>query len=73
MFENVNSLGVFSTGKAKLCKLNQMRYLVRKYEVDMAAFVETMVNWRQVRQEDSVFENLFTRPGEDKDVLLLTM
>ena len=43
-----------------------MRYLMRKYDIDVAAFVETMVDWRQVRKEESKFENLFTRPGEDK-------
>ena len=66
IFENVNSLGVFSAGKTKLRKQNQMRYLIRKYDIDVAAFVETMVDWRQVRKEESKFENLFTRPGEDK-------
>ena len=66
IFENVNSLGVFSTGRAKLRKQNQMRYLMRKYDIDIAAFVETMVDWRQVKKEEAKFENLFTRPGEDK-------
>ena len=71
-FENVNSLGVFTTGKSKLCKLNQkMRYLIRKYDIDIAAFVETMVDWRQVRQEGSAFEHLFTRSGEDKRCVTL--
>ena len=66
IIENVNSLGIFSVGKAKLRKLNQMRYLICKYDIDVAAFVATIVDWRQVRNEESRFENLFTRPGEDK-------
>ena len=43
-----------------------MRYLIKKYNIDVAAFAETQVGWRQVRYENSAFGNLFTRPGEDR-------
>ena len=38
MFENVNSLGVFTTGKHRNRKLRQLRHLIKEYEVDIAFF-----------------------------------
>ena len=39
LFKNVNSLGIFSSGRAKGLKLNQMRYLIKKYDINVAAFL----------------------------------
>ena len=64
LFENVNSIGVFASGRARGQKLNQMRHLIKKYDIDVASFVETQVDWRQVR-ESSLFENLFA-VGQDR-------
>ena len=58
MFENVNSLGVFATGKSRNRKLRQLRYLIKEYEVDMTTFAETQVDWRHAgknRQFDTLF------------------
>ena len=58
MFENVNSLGVFATGKARNRKLRQLRHVIKEYEVDMTSFVETQVDWRHAgknRQFDVLF------------------
>ena len=41
-----------------------MRHLIKKYDIDVASFVETQVDWRQVR-ESSLFENLFA-VGQDR-------
>ena len=43
-----------------------MRYLINKCDIDVAAFVETQVDWREVTQEHSLFENLFAKPGQDR-------
>ena len=64
LFENANSIEVFSTGKAKLQKLDQMRYLIKKYDIDIAAFAETQIDWRQVTQESSYFGNF--SQGQEK-------
>jgi len=58
MFENVNSLGVFTTGKSRNRKLRQLRHLIKEYEVNMTSFVETQVDWRHAgknRQFDVLF------------------
>ena len=58
MFENVNSLGVFTTGKHRNRKLRQLRHLIKEYEVDVTSFVETQVDWRHAnknRQFDVLF------------------
>ena len=46
------------TGEARGSKLRQMRYLLNKWNVDMASFVETQVDWRQANKGRQ-FENLF--------------
>jgi len=53
MFENWNSLGVF-TGGAKITKVNA---LVKKYQIDTLAGCETQCDWRQADKLHQ-FENL---------------
>ena len=51
LFENVNSLGVFSTGKARNKKLRQLRYLLNEWEMDIASLAETQADWRHASEE----------------------
>ena len=67
LFENVNSLGVFATGEARGRKLRQIRYLLKKWDVDMASFAETQVDWRHA-DEDHQFDNLFARGSDRRSV-----
>jgi len=54
MFENWNSLGVFT----RKDKINQINDMSRQYEVDMIAGCETQADWRFAPEEQQ-FENLF--------------
>ena len=54
LFENVNSLGVFATGEPRGKKLRQMQYLLKKWDVDMASFAETQVDWRHADDGASI-------------------
>ena len=58
LFENVNSLGMFSIDRARCQKLKQMRLLLKKLGVGMASFVETQVDWRHISRGQQ-FDNLF--------------
>jgi hypothetical protein len=60
--ENINSLGVFSAGETGGNKLRQTRYLLNKWNVDMASFVETQAGWRHA-DEGHQFENLLVCGG----------
>ena len=64
LFENGNSLGVLATGEARGENIRQMRYLLKKWNMNMASFVETQVDWRHA-DEGHQFDNLFTR-GRDR-------
>ena len=63
MFENWNSLGVF-TGERKIRRINDM---VRQYEVDCLAGCEAQVDWRFAK-EDERFEHLFGRTTRTRHV-----
>ena len=62
--ENSNSLEVLATGESRGRKLTQMRYLLNKWNVDMASFVEIQVDLRHA-DEGHQIDNLFVR-GYDR-------
>ena len=68
IFENVNSLGAFATGEARGRKLRQRRYLLKRWDVDMASFTETQVDWRHA-DEGHQFDNLFARERDRRSVV----
>jgi hypothetical protein len=47
--------------------LRQIRYLLKKWDVDMASFAETQVDWRHA-DEDHQFDNLFARGSDRRSV-----
>jgi hypothetical protein len=64
LFGNVNSLGVFATGKARGRKLQQMQHLLKVWDVDMVSFAKTQADWRHT-DKGHQFDNLFA-PGSDR-------
>ena len=64
LFENANSLGLFTICEARGRKLRQMRYLLNKWNLNMAHFTETQVDWRNAEKGHQI-DNLFAR-GRDR-------
>ena len=58
LFENVNRLGVFRTGKARNRKIRQLRHILKEWEIDIASLAETQADWRYVSEERQ-FDMLF--------------
>ncbi len=64
MFENWNSLGVF-TGQKKVDRVNR---LIKQYDVDTVAGCEAQCDWR-FADKDSQFKELFAFGKKQKCVV----
>ena len=67
-FENFNSLGVFTQGKARRKKIKRLRELAGKYDIDVMCGVETQTDWRYAKTSEN-FDNLLFRGEERKSVV----
>ena len=68
LFENFNSLGVFSTGCARRKKIRRLKKLLKEYDVDLFAGCKTQCDWRFAEDHER-FENLFGQGQDRKSVV----